>query len=108
MVKDMLYTVIFCQPRPFASHSRGRGSTFLRRATWHQGKEAVFIGGAGFKLKPRASEEDILSTNHPAWHYGTAKFDKCLRICFMNEPQKWRKQVGSDRAPLEKSILLQQ
>ena len=50
MVKDMLYTVIFCQPRPFASHSRGRGSTFLRRATWHQGKEAVFIAGA--RLEP--------------------------------------------------------
>ena len=28
----------------------------------HRGKEAVFIGGAGFKLKPRASEEDALST----------------------------------------------
>ena len=31
-----------------------------------------------------------------------------MRIYFMNETQKWRKQVGSDRAPLEKSILLQQ
>ena len=63
-------------------------------------------------IRRGSTEEDILFTAQPPIRPGImallSLIKVAMRICFVCEPQKWRKQAGSDRALLEKSILLQQ